>query len=486
MLRISSRLYSTALRDTFKKTTLPNGVTVATSNTKGHFSAVGLYMHAGSRFETPETIGCTHLLDRLAFKSTQNYSGKDISQKLELLGGNYQCISSRETMIYQASVFNQDVDKMLKLMSQTVKSPLITVEEVEEQKQIAQYEVGEIWQKPELALPELLHTTAFAGKTLGAPLLCPLESIPTVTPNTLQLYRDALYTPKNTVAAFVGVPHDKAVEMALTQFADWNLNPNSKVNLINTSTPEVAQYIGGEACLPPAPYYGATPIELYHFQIGFESYPAAHDSVYAGAVLQTLLGGGSSFSAGGPGKGMFSRLYTDILNVHYEVDTCNAFSHTYSDTGLFGIHVSCFKNNANDVLNVIANEIATFLEPNSFNDSEVKRAKNQLKSSLLMNLESRLVELEDMGRQLAVQNTRIPVSEMIQKIENVTTKDVQDIAREIFTGKVKNAGSGTGKPTIVMQGEREAFGDVMGTLKKYGLGKHDGRSTVKATKKRWF
>lgn len=479
MLRATSRLYSTGLKDTFRLTQLPNGLRVASSGLPGHFSAVGAYLNAGSRFETDTTKGCTHILDRLAFKSTRDLSGEEMAKQLESLGGNYQCTSSREAMIYQASVFNRDVGSMLNLISQTVRHPQLLYEEIEEQKTIAQYEVNEIFQKPELALPETLHTTAYNNKSLGSPLLCPLDLIPNITREKLVEYRNALYNPQNTVAAFVGVSHEEAVELASKYFEDWEAKGTTETIVTQ------AHYTGGESCIAPAPYYHTTPVELYHFQVAFESFPIEHENIYAVAVLQMLLGGGSSFSAGGPGKGMFSRLYTDILNVYYQMDSCNSFNHSYKDSGLFGINVSCFKQNTEDAVNIIAQEIASYLEKDSINETELNRAKNQLKSSLLMGLESKLVELEDMGRQVITQGKKTLITDLISKIEKVTVSDITNVARTIFTGEVKNVGNGTGLPTIVMQGEKEAFGDPMSVLRKYGLGKHD---ITKNNKKRhgWF
>ena len=74
------RLYSTAIaKNPFKLSTLPNGLRVGTSNEPGHFSALGVYVGAGSRFEGDSLKGCTHIADRLAFKSTKNVTGKSMA-----------------------------------------------------------------------------------------------------------------------------------------------------------------------------------------------------------------------------------------------------------------------------------------------------------------------------------------------------------------------------------------------------------------------
>ncbi|GCE99592.1 mitochondrial-processing peptidase subunit alpha [Zygosaccharomyces mellis] len=466
MLRTSTRLYSQIANNSFRLSQLSNGLKVATSSTPGHFSALGLYVGAGSRYETRNLKGCTHILDRLAFKSSEHVDGRTMAETLELLGGNYQCTSSRENIMYQASVFNQDVEKMLNLMSETVRYPLISQEEVDEQKMTAEYEIDEVWMKPEMILPELLHTTAYCGETLGSPLLCPRELVPSISKYYLADYRNKLYNPENTVAAFVGVPHEQALEYTDKHLGDWK---SSHPPI--TKAPAV--YQGGETCVPPAPVFGNLP-ELYHIQIGFESYPIDHPDIYAVATLQTLLGGGGSFSAGGPGKGMYSRLYTHVLNQFFFIENCVAFNHSYSDSGIFGINVSCIPQAAAYVVDVIARQFSNLFADKNFQltEEEVSRAKNQLKSSLLMNLESKLVELEDMGRQVQLNGKKVSVGEMIANIEKLTPNDIKRVAETIFTGKVRNSDGSTGKATIVMQGQREAFGDVETVLRQYGLGNY--------------
>lgn len=459
---------------------MSNGVRVATNPSQGHFSALGLYVDAGSRFETAEMKGISHLVDRLAFKSTLNTSGTKMLETLELLGGNYICASSRESLMYQASVFNKDVEKMFQLLAETVKIPKITEEELAEQRFTAEYEIDEIWLKPELILPELFHSTAYNNKTLGSPLLCPKDRLPFITRNAIQKYRMKLFNPESIVAAFIGVPHEQAVEYAEKYLGDMKqLRP--KV------TPEIAHYTGGETSLPSVPPMGNMP-ELVHLHIGYEGLSFDDPDIYALATLHTLLGGGGSFSAGGPGKGMYSRLYTQVLNQFYYIESCVAFNHSYTDSGLFGISASCIPQAAPYLVEIIGRQLAqTFTTgQGQLNDREVNRAKNQLRSSLLMNLESKMVELEDLGRQVQVRGHKVPVQDMVAKIEKLTTADIRRVAERVLTGKANNPGNGTGAPTIVIQGDRESFGDVEGKLRSLGLGANITEKAETSEKKKWF
>ncbi|KAF7958000.1 hypothetical protein EAE96_003567 [Botrytis aclada] len=503
-------------------TTLPNGVRVATEALPGHFSGIGVYIDAGSRYENEDLRGVSHIMDRLAFKSTSKRSSDEMLESIESLGGNIQCASSRESLMYQSATFNSAVPTTVALLAETIRNPLVTEEEVSQQLMTAEYEIGEIWSKPELILPEIVHMVAYKGNTLGNPLLCPKERLSEINSNTIQQYRDTFYRPERMVVAFAGVQHEEAVKLAEQHFGDMpksapilsqtgsetsldsssgETSSASSVSSSSSSTPpsptqkpstlisrmpffknistsapknasvqngflnplnlnEPSRYTGGFLALPtlPPPVNPALPA-LSHIHIAFEALPISSPDIYALATLQTLLGGGGSFSAGGPGKGMYSRLYTNVLNQHGWVESCMAFNHSYTDSGLFGISSSCSPGYVKNMLDVMCRELQSLTLDSGFSSlqtAEVNRAKNQLRSSLLMNLESRMVELEDLGRQVQVHGRKVGVREMCKKIEELTVKDLRRVATQVFGGLVKNAGEGSGSPTVVLQeGEEE-------------------------------
>jgi len=475
-------------------------------------------------------------MDRLAFKSTKSRSGDEMLEALESLGGNIQCASSRESLMYQSASFNSTVPNTLGLLAETIREPLITEEEIERQLATAEYEIGEIWAKPELILPEMVHMAAYKDNTLGNPLLCPRERLGEINKAVVEKYRRTFFNPDRIVVAFAGVPHDEAVKLTEKYFGDMKKNegpvlsgrgiettlsdspsvaregqvptvpqftptsttsspattPNSQSKILSkipflknlststtkkaTVTPldpsllqsstldlnRPAHYTGGFLSLPPIPP-PANPMlpRLSHIHIAFEALPISHPDIYALATLQTLLGGGGSFSAGGPGKGMYSRLYTNVLNQHGWVESCVAFNHSYTDSGLFGISASCSPTRTAQMLEVMCRELQALTLDSGYTSlqpQEVNRAKNQLRSSLLMNLESRMVELEDLGRQVQVHGRKIAVKEMCEKIEALTVDDLRRVAKQVFGGHVRNKGQGTGKPTVVLQeGELEGY-----------------------------
>ncbi|KOS16904.1 Mitochondrial-processing peptidase subunit alpha [Escovopsis weberi] len=527
-------------------TTLPNGLRVASEALPGSFSGVGVYIEAGSRFESRALQGVSHIMDRLAFKSTAWRSADEMLEQVEALGGNIQCASSRESMMYQAATFNSAVPATVGLLAETIRAPRVTDQEVADQLETARYEIAEIWSKPELILPELVHTAAFRDNTLGNPLLCPEERLADIDRSSVLAYRDLFYRPERMVLAFAGVEHGDAVRLAEQHFGDMKAaaaaaaassssasastppsstststttgsesslaseassfntsttasspsppsssssSTSSKIlskipfiKNVSASTPrnasvmttppppdaditQPARYTGGFLSLPPQPP-SLTGNNFTHIHLAFEGLPVGSDDIYALATLQTLLGGGGSFSAGGPGKGMYSRLYTNVLNQHGWVESCVSFNHSYTDSGLFGISASCLPGYTSAMLDVVCQELRALTLPaglRALQDQEVRRAKNQLRSSLLMNLESRMVELEDLGRSVQVHGRKVPVREMCRRIEALTAKDLRRVAGMVVGGLVESRGGGSGAPTVVLQ-EAQAYGVTSHTM----------------------
>ena len=462
-------------------------------------------------------------------QSTKSRTADQMREDIETHGGNLQCVSSRESLLYQAATFNSSVPTAVGLLAETIRDPMISELEVEEQLETAEYEIGEIWAKPELILPELVSMTAYKNNTLGNPILCPQERLKFINKNVVEKYRSIFFRPERIVVAFAGVNHEEALKLTEKYFGDMrneqvpafagtglntsftdplsttrygfpsssstsssiaptsgspattptaspsqtsrllssipflkNLSTSaSSLASVSSSTPTPldltapSHYTGGFLSLPPlAPPQNPALPHLSYIHLAFEAPPISSPDVYALATLQTLLGGGGSFSAGGPGKGMYSRLYTNVLNQHGWVESCIAFNHSYIDSGLFGISASCTPARVKQMLEVMCRELQNLTLDTGYSALqavEIQRAKNQLKSALLMNLESRMIELEDLGRQVQAYGRRIGVKDMCARIDALTRDDLRRVAQQVLGGGVVNAGKGSGAPTIVLQ-----------------------------------
>ncbi|KAJ3078877.1 Mitochondrial-processing peptidase subunit alpha, partial [Quaeritorhiza haematococci] len=403
--------------------------------------------------------------------STEDLGTEQLVQKLESLGGNIIAHSSRESIMYQAAIFRHDLEKVVSIFSSIIQRPLFLPEELDETRQTTAYEIQELSTRPDMMLPEILHAIAFSNpdqtsfNTLGRPLLCPMDKLETMTPEVIREFRSTWYTPERIVIAGVGMDHEYLVNLVDKHFSGM---PKATPEIIakQKALTKPAEYTGGIQFIdahemPPSPNPDDRP--LTHVHIAFEGLSMSDPDIYALATLTSLMGGGGAFSAGGPGKGMYTRLYTQVLNRYHWVESCNMLNYSYLDSGLFGISASVppSPDSHRSILPILCDQLLTMTA--HITEEELSRAKNQLKSNLLMSLESRIVELEDVGRQIMVHGKRLGIQEMCKRIETLTPDDLKRVARRMvfgadipspfqYEGCTPWVRTGNGEPTVIIQG----------------------------------
>ncbi|CAJ0957474.1 unnamed protein product, partial [Mesorhabditis belari] len=354
---------------------------------------------------------------------------------------------------------------MLEIISNAIFRPKIHPEEIMDAFSASDFESKELGEQIEIEpfLNDRIHQAAFRSNTLGFSKYGNPEAFSEISRERIFGYLSKYYAPNRIVLAGVGVPHKEFYSLAETYFDErtstWALDKSilhEKVPEIDQST---TQYTGGEIrkkCDLSQVGLGTPYPHLAHVALGFEGAGYRSEDFVPFCVLQALLGGGGSFSAGGPGKGMFTRLYVDVLNRCHWLYRCTAFNYSYSDAGLFCIQASCPPDNLNEALIVIADQFLRLGE--GVDDDELSRAKVQLKSQIMMNLEVRPVIFEDLARQVIAHGHRRKPEETMRLIDNVTNEDIVRVAQKMLHSK----------PSLV------GFGEIDGLSKKaVGLPKFD-------------
>jgi processing peptidase subunit alpha len=317
---------------------------------------------------------------------------------------------------------------------------------------LAQFQHYHMNDSPEQTVQELLHQAAFGeGTALGRPLLCPLDNVHLITADTLRSYRAQHFTPDRIVLAAAGVDHGDFVRYVdkhlgslqpsehrledsaalLTGSSLHGDDDGSGLGATRASShsawPRPSQeYKGGMVTWNNTKNNGQ-PLEFTHLVMAFPTVGWTSEDVVPMCVLDTLLGGGSSFSAGGPGKGMYSRLFRQVLNSYSWVEAANAFTLQFDHHGLFGMYGAAEGRDLGLLVSVLTDQLKA-LRRASVTPVELSRARNQLSSSVMMNLEMKAIQCEDIGRQILVLNKRLDPTELVRRIQAVTAEDIQRVA----------------------------------------------------------
>jgi processing peptidase subunit alpha len=383
-------------------------------------------------------VGVNHLIELLAFQSTITHpSASEIVSRMDTLGGSTFASSSREQLMYCVDILRPSVEEATELLASTILTPLITQEEVSEMKQVMEYQMQDMI--PELKMGEGMHVAAYKGSQLGRTHFCPPDNISHLNAEMVHEFRAQHFAAKDMVLAGAGIEHERLVELGHKYFSSLPATEGS-------SQVAPSKYVGGDYRLEAPTVDGFTRVAMACEVGGWHS-----DDLVPTCVLQILLGGGSSFSAGGPGKGMYSRLYREVLNRFYWAESAEAFTSFHSETGLLGISGSSKPDKSRDLTRVIAEHFAK-LTVEHVTDEELDRARKMLKCNVLTQLESRLVLFEDIGRQILTYGHREDTVKMCAKIDAVTKEEIMELARRAFFNS---------PPTLA------AVGDDLSNVPKY-------------------
>ncbi|KAI7748198.1 hypothetical protein M8C21_002907 [Ambrosia artemisiifolia] len=412
-------------------TTLPNGLRVATeSNLSSQTATVGVWIDAGSRFETEETNGVAHFLEHMIFKGTEKRSVRALEEEIENMGGHLNAYTSREQTTFYAKVMSQDVNQAVDVLSDVLQNSVFDDRLIDRERGVILREMEEVGAQTEEVIFDHLHATAFQYTPLGRTILGPAENIQKITKKDIQDYISTHYAAHRMVISASGaVKHEDLVEQVKKMFTKLSANPLTTTQLVEK---EPAIFTGSEIRMrdDDAP--------LAQFAVAFNGASWTDPDSIALMVMQAMLG--SWNKTAGAGKHMGSQL-AQLVGISELAESMMAFNTNYKDTGLFGVYAVAKPDCLDDLAFAIMQEISKLCY--RINDADVIRAQNQLKSSLLLHIDGSSATAEDIGRQLITYGRRIPFAELFARIDAVDAATIKRVAnRFIFDQDIAIAASG--------------------------------------------
>ncbi|GLT36219.1 hypothetical protein SLA2020_106130 [Shorea laevis] len=412
-------------------TTLPNGLRVATeSSLAARTATVGVWIDAGSRFETDETNGTAHFLEHMIFKGTDKRTAKELEEEIENMGGHLNAYTSREQTTYYAKVLDKDVFKALDILADILQNSTFDERRITRERDVILREMEEVEGQTEEVIFDHLHATAFQHTPLGRTILGPAQNIKTITKAHLQNYIQTHYTaPRMVIAASGAVKHEEIVEQVKKLFAKLSADPTTASQLVAN---EPAAFTGSEIRMID------DDIPLAQFAVAFEGASWTDPDSIALMVMQAMLGSWNKNVVGGKHTGPELAQRVAINEI---AESMMAFNTNYKDTGLFGVYAVAKPDCLDDLAYAIMYETTKLAYRVS--EDDVTRARNQLKSSLMLHIDGTSPVAEDIGRQLLTYGRRIPFSELFARIDAVDASTVKRVAnRFIYDRDIAIAGMG--------------------------------------------
>ncbi len=398
-------------------TTLKSGINVVT-DTMPHLetASLGVWVNCGNRDERHDEHGISHFFEHMAFKGTRRRSARQIAEEIEAVGGDLNAATSAESTAYYARILKADVPLALDVLADILSEPAFDPDELLREKSVIVQEIGAVADTPDDLVFERLQDIAFPEQPLGRSILGTAETVRSFDAAKLRNYLARHYrAPDIVIAAAGAVDHAAVVAEVEQRFASFS----------------------GPAGPAPAParFGGGTRVEKreleqVHIALALPGVSQTDPTLYSVQMFNNVLGGGMS-----------SRLFQEVREKRGLCYSIYSFHAPYSDVGMFGLYAGTDAADTSELMRLVVDEIANAAE--TITETEIARAKAQMKAGLLMALESSGERIGQLARQMIAWGRPIPLVELVEKVEAVTVESTRAAGRALIR---------RGKPAIAVLG----------------------------------
>ncbi|MEX1130045.1 MAG: pitrilysin family protein [Vicinamibacterales bacterium] len=407
---------------------LDNGLRLITE-TMPHVRSVtiGVWLTRGSRHESDARSGIAHFVEHMLFKGSDTRTAEDIAQSIDSIGGQLDAFTAKEYASYYIKVLDEHLPLAVDLLSDIVLRPAFKPEEIEREKKVILEEIKMVEDTPDDLVHELFTQYFWEGHPLGRPILGSKETVEALTQDALRDYFAGAYVGSNIVVSAAGnIQHAKVRELIETAFG----GVKKQGEPLNGTPPRVV----------PQVITRTKDIEQSHVCLGTTSYPQRHDDRYVSYILNTVLGGSMS-----------SRLFQNVREKRGLAYSVFSGLSAYRDAGNLTIYAGCANEAVEEVVDLCLAELRA-IKQSPVPESELRRAKDHLKGSLMLSLENTASRMSHLARQEIYFDRHFGLDETLEGVERVTADDVQRVATDLFSGgSVAATVVGSGTPDLTAE-----------------------------------
>jgi predicted Zn-dependent peptidase len=369
--------------------------------------SIGVWLARGSRHEPREQSGIAHFVEHMLFKGTGTRTAEDIAQAIDSVGGQMDAFTAKEYASYYIKVLDEHLPFAVDVLSDIVMHPAFSQEDIEREKKVVLEEIKMVEDTPDDLVHELFTENFWANHPLGRPILGTKDTVEGLTQDGLRTYFQGVYTAPNLIVAAVGnVDHGRVRDLISRAFE--GLPTTSEP--ITEAPPQVV----------PCTIIRNKELEQSHVCLGTVGYRQDHVDRYGSYVMNTILGGSMS-----------SRLFQNVREKRGLAYAVFSGLSAYRDAGSMTIYAGCANSAVGELIDVVIAELRR-MKDELLPEAELQRAKDHLKGSLMLNLESTSSRMSHLARQEIYFDRQFGLDETLEGVEKVAREDIQRVSRDLF------------------------------------------------------
>jgi predicted Zn-dependent peptidase len=394
---------------TTQKTVMPNGIRVLSESAPYVDSvSVGIWVGAGSRWEDPSVYGISHFTEHMLFKGTERRTAKQIADEMDSLGAHLNAFTDKEYTCFYAKALKEHLDVAMDVLTDMTLNSLLEPVEIDREKNVVLEEIKRHEDTPDDLVHDVFAQNIWQRHPLGNPVIGTRKTVKSLTQERLRDYMAQEYAPDNMVISAAGnLEHEKLVGIVENLLGSWS-----------------GKRTAGDAIgVKPAKHvtYRRKRTEQVHFCVGVPGYAQSHNDKYTLAIIDSILGGGMS-----------SRLFQEIREKRGLAYAIGSYSASYREAGMFVVYGGTSLGNFDETLGLVRKEFGDIVE-NSATDTEIERAKNQIRGSLVLGQESMSNRMSRMAKSEMYFGRIVPLAEIVSSVMGVSRDDVSRVAAEMFS-----------------------------------------------------
>jgi len=388
-----------------KRTILDSGLIILTEFRPELPSfALSFSLRSGSRAEKFKNNGIHHLIEHMIFKGSKNYDLKKIAEMSDRLGGGINAFTGKEITQFYIKAIDEKLKDSFDLLTDIVLDSIFLKDEFIKERDVVLQEIKESKDNPDMSAFELFYENLFENNSLGFPIAGREEHVSNFSRDILYDYYIDKYSPENLLLCITGnVNHSEVVEMSEKYFSKFKKH-----------MPVDFSYLKPEFNFKT--FVRKKPsLEQVYAIIGFRGIAFTSSLKYKFMLMNDILG-----------SGMSSRLFQEIREEKGLAYTISSFCDSFLEDGVHLIYAIIEHKKIEEYLDAIRSEIL-ILKRNGIKKEELIRAKDHIKSSFILGLESNFSKMRLNVNQELYLKREIEVSQIIDKIDKINIDEINEL-----------------------------------------------------------
>jgi predicted Zn-dependent peptidase len=373
--------------------------------------ALGIWIGAGSRDETSERAGISHFIEHLLFKGSSRYSGVQIAQVFDGLGGELNAATAKEYTVLYARVLDAHLETALDVMSDMLLAPTFDADELNSEREVVLEEIAMYEDSFHDLAHDLIAGAVFSDHPLGRPVIGTTGAVNAIDTAMVRDYHENRYVGPNIVIAAAGnLEHEPLVHAIQQRFEAYTKVPDPSAGLRPV-------WVGESS---PQTVFQAKASEQYHVCLAGLGLQRSDRRRFAASLLDSMLGGSAS-----------SRLFQEIRERRGMAYSVYTFGSQYADTGMVGVYVGTREDNLAECMRITADQLVR-MGQGQFADDELQRSKENLKGRIMLSMESTSNRASRLGKSVLTDTELLSLDRICAEIDSVEPEAVASLARQLF------------------------------------------------------